>query len=214
MSPRAGSLQHRFVAGLGFRTRWTYRASRGGERWLPADDRPLADSETDDGGCMAARQATALLLGSAPRSPSKRTRNLDERAIANLLLRWMPNAVLAPGIRRALSDAEPGVNVLDAVAEQVAVGDLVLLRHAVGERPARWCLVSGVEWSTGASDGCTWDRVSALLLLDSDVPAVWGCGYNARLEDLCGRIQRRTLDGGLAELHIVSWLAVRHSTTR
>lgn len=215
MSSRAGSLQHRFIAGLGFRTRWTYRASSGGERRLPADHRP-ADSEANDGGWLAARQATALLLGLVPRTRSRRERNLDGQAIASLLQRWIPSVVVAPVAPRTPSDAEPGGNVLAAVAEHVAAGNLVLLRYAVGERPARWCLVSGVEWDTGApddsADGDTRDRVSALLLLDSDVPAVWGCGYNARLEAVSERLQRRTLDGGLAELHIVSWLAVRHST--
>lgn len=215
MSSRAGSLQHRFVAGLGFRTRWTYRASSGGERRLPADHW-ATDSEADDGGWLAARQATALLLGSVPRTPSRRTRNLDEQAIASALQRWIPSVVAIPGAQRTPSDAEPGGNVLAAVAEQVAAGDLVLLRYAVGKRSARWCLVSGVEWGIVASDdsadGDTRNRMSALLLLDSDAPAVWGCGYNARLEAVSGHLQRRTLDGGLAELHFVSWLAVRRST--
>lgn len=195
--PRA--LQHRFVAGLGFRTRWTYQASDGRERWLPAGD----GRSWVDGGWIAAQQVAALCTGAMPRSARARKTSLDERDLAGLLQKWLPNAVLHAGAASPTSSATEQALILHAMSARITAGSLVLLRCAIGESSARWWLVSGAETSVSAADG-----VRALLLLDSALPAVWGCGYNARLEVNAERLVRRTLDGGLTQLRIVSWLAV------
>lgn len=210
----AWSLQHRFIAGLGFRTRWTYRASNGRERWLPVGRQlPAAVAGRDDGGWIAAQQVTALLLGSTPPQPAKRAWHLDEQALVDLLRTWMPSKTVESGAFRTASDEPSGDAVFALVAERLAAGELVLLRYAVGQNSPRWSLVSGVELATWASHRGVVrrkkDRVLDLLLLDSQAAPVWGCGYGARLEAVPGRILRRTLDGELAEVQVMSWLAVR-----
>lgn len=195
--PRA--LQHRFVAGLGFRTRWTYQASGGRERWLPAGD----GRSSCDGGWIVAQQAAALCTGALPRAARARKPSLDEQDVASLLQKWIPNAVLHTSAVSPTSSATEQALIVNAMSARITAGHLVLLRHVIGESSPRWCLASGAEISVSAADG-----VSALLLLDSALPPVWSCGYNARLEAVADRLVRRTLDGGLAQLRIVSWLAV------
>lgn len=214
MMDRPPWLQHRFVAGLGFRTCWTYRAIGGRERWLPGSDgAPPADGPSaGDGGWVCAQQAAALLLGAVPRSIRSRKREMDDQALAHLLEAWIPNAMLHVSARSAVSSDSSRDAAVMALSQRHADGDLVLLRYALAGRPARWCLVSGVEMAVDLADkqqpGSA-DRVTALLLLDTAVPAVWGCGYNARLEAAPHGLVRRTLDGGLAQMQIVSWLAIR-----
>lgn len=215
----AWSMQHRFIAGLGFRTRWTYRAFHGRERWLPVGhELPAAVAARDDGGWIAAQQVAALLLGSTPPQPQKRAWHLDEQALVDLLRTWMPSTTVESGAFRTASDEASGDVVFALVAERLAAGELVLLRHAVGQRSPRWSLVSGVELATWASHhgvvGRKKDRVSALLLLDSQAAPVWGCGYSVRLEAVPGRILRRTLDGGLAQVHVMSWLCIGTSAPK
>lgn len=193
------ALQHCFVAGLGFRTRWTYEASDGRERWLPAGD----GRSSGDGGWIAAQQVTALCTGAIPRSARVRKTSLDENALADVLQKWIPNAVLQTSAVSPTSSATEQALIVQAMSARITAGHLVLLRHVIGERSSRWCLASGAETSMSAADG-----VSALLLLDSALPPVWSCGYNARLEAVADRLVRRTLDGGLAQCRIVSWLAV------
>lgn len=209
MTPPSWSLQHRFVAGLGFRTRWTYRACNGHERWLPTVD----DRCVEDGGWIAARQAVALRVGAIPRSVGRRRRNLDEQALTGLLKDWMPNAQLHGGALTPSPTAIEQALILDALFARIAASDLVLLRYAVGEGSPHWCLVSGTETTVCPSNEgppvSATDRLLALLLIDPGLPAVWSCGYNARLEATAESLVRRTLDGGLAQLRIVSWLAVR-----
>lgn len=209
------SLQHRFIAGLGFRTRWTYRASTGRERWLPTGpELPAVVAERDDGGWIAAQQITALLRGSHPRLPAQRASHWDAQALVDLLQKCLPGNAVESGAFGTASDEPSGDTVFALVAEHLAARELVLLRYAVDQRSPRWSLVSGVELATWASHlGVVKrkkDRVTALLLLDSQASAAWGCGYSVRLEAAPGRVLRRTLDGGLAEVQLMSWLAVRY----
>lgn len=214
MMDRPPWLQHRFVAGLGFRTRWTFRAIGGRERWLPGGDGapPAAGPSAGDGGWACAQQVAALLLGAVPRSTRARTHEMDEQALARLLKAWMPNAMLHASAQPAPSNDGAHAAALVALSQRLVAGDLVLLRYALAGRAPRWCLVSGVEVAEACADTeqrCSAGRVMAWLLLDTALPAVWGCGYNARLEATPQGLVRRTLDGGLAQMQIVSWLAIR-----
>ena len=137
---------------------------------------------------------------------------MDEQALARLLKAWVPDAALYVGAQAPPANDDSHAAALVALSQRHAAGDLVLLRYTVAGRSARWCLVSGLEVAAASADteqpGSA-DRVMALLLLETAVPAVWGCGYNARLEATPLGLVRRTLDGGLAQKQIVSWLAIR-----
>ncbi len=68
---------------------------------------------------------------------------------------------------------------------------------------ARWALVVGVEWCSGA--GPPMEHLPGLLLNDVGVPPVWGCAHNARLAlalpksglNSSSGLALRTQDGGL-----------------
>lgn len=144
-----------------------------------------------------------MCTGAIPRSVRVRKTSLDENALADVLQKWIPNAVLNAGTASLTSSATEQALILNAMSATITAGHLVLLRHVIGGSSPRWCLASGAETSMSAADG-----VSALLLLDSALPPVWSCGYNARLEAVADRLVRRTLDGGMAQWRIVSWMAV------
>lgn len=197
-----GCIQQLYAKGLRFETELKYPMALGDGRLryprLLREDWDSA-SITQLSGWVCASLAVAVLSGSNVRRLRRKesaNSNGDSDSIANWLGQHLPRHTVS-----TLTASDFGRWGQDAHAA-LCSGGLALLRMQALSH-ARWALVVGMEWCSGA--GPPMAHLPGLLLNDVGVSPVWGCAHNARLglallkPSLNGTSRQplRTLDGGL-----------------
>ncbi|WP_158291842.1 hypothetical protein, partial [Lampropedia puyangensis] len=111
---------------------------------------------------------------------------------------------------------------LHALAQPLLKGlsseGVILVQLALPKNGKRWMLVTGVECEHSAFGAA---KLRSLLVLDQQMPALWGCGHNARVS-LPSKSQSdstalqnklciyRTLDGGYLACTVQRMVVIRN----